>query len=93
MSNRVRSQSVQRAALRAVLAALAAIHLAGCATEITRSPRALPLLLSDYQAVAVPRGEIARYRCASGAMLQCGGPSDQTAQCVCSPLIGLWPAP
>lgn len=94
MCMRIGSQRLERIIFRAALAALAAVHLAACATEVTQSRRAIPLLLSDNQAVVVPRDQIARYRCASGAILQCGGPSDLSAQCVCSPSpLELWPAP
>jgi hypothetical protein len=77
---------------RAVLVLLVVSQLAGCAADMARPPRNSPwLLLSDSEPMLVPRSEIGRYRCASGAILQCGGPSDQTAACVCSPPP--WPAP
>ena len=43
-----------------------------------------PALLGDGWPVAVPRREIDRYRCASGAILQCSGSSDAVATCICA---------
>ena len=84
---------VKRTFGRAALTTLVAALLAGCAAEPRQSPRDLPLLIADNQAVVVSRDQIGRYRCASGAVLQCGGSSAASAQCVCSPLpIELWPS-
>lgn len=43
-----------------------------------------PVLIGDDRPVTVPRREIDRYRCASGAVLQCSGPSDALATCICT---------
>ena len=69
------------------LVILSVVSFLGCTTVTQRSPRDLPLLIENNQVVLVPREQIGRYRCASGGILQCAGPSDQSAECVCSP----WP--
>jgi hypothetical protein len=87
MSDRVEIGWLERTlAGAATVSMLLGVHLAGCATEPRVSPRDLPLLLADNQAVVVSRDQIGRYRCASGAVLHCGGSSAASAQCVCSPL-------
>jgi hypothetical protein len=84
--------NVERTACRSALALFTAVYVAGCVTEVPRQPRSRPLLLSDYEAIIVPRDQISRYRCSSGGILQCNGPSDHSATCVCAPLV-LWPVP
>ena len=89
MGNLVGANLVGRTVGRAAPAILAAIHLVGCATEprgSVQERREVPVLLKDDDPLLVPRRELSRYRCASGAIMRCDGPSDVSARCICSSL-------
>jgi hypothetical protein len=82
-----------RVGWQTVAAIIAAQSLQACVSGLHVADRDYvedsPILIRDDRAVTIARREMDRYRCASGAILQCSGPSDAIATCICSSM----PAP
>jgi len=87
MGKQTRHLAAGRIGRRALAIVMATAALQACVSGLHSVERDYveepPLLISDDRAVTLSRREIDRYRCASGAVLQCSGPSDALATCIC----------
>ncbi len=75
-------------ARQTIAAVIAAASLQACVSGLHAVDRDYvedsPILIGNDRTVTIERREMDRYRCASGAILQCSGPSDAIATCMCS---------